>query len=226
VNIRQSRGMSLIELLVSMTLTLTMIPPLAGFFFSWQQSDATSSDFSDTLHDTESSMNFVIKELRNLSHLLSISLTQIYFISATDSPVLTGTSSDVNNITGLIDSNKVWEIDQWKDYALVIHQGLGEGQSRAISSNTDNQLVIVPNWAIAPDSSSEYKIFPRRGFTHNTFISYLKSGQDNRIFSDNINELTFTVDQAIPDTQRIDIILGSSSETHSQQFKSIISLRN
>jgi hypothetical protein len=60
-------------------------------------------------------------------------------------------------ITSLTDESKNWTTNQYTDYWVRIFSGVGEGQVRQISSNTNNTLTWSPS-GVAPDSTSRYMI--------------------------------------------------------------------
>jgi len=58
------------------------------------------------------------------------------------------TLTDTGNFTG----------DTWADYFVTITGGTGVGQTRRITSHTDDTLTVDANWATNPDGTSTYEI--------------------------------------------------------------------
>lgn len=57
-------------------------------------------------------------------------------------------------------SENLWKIDQWleKTHTAAIISGRGVSQSRTIVANTQNSLMVSPNWSTNPDSTSVVEI--------------------------------------------------------------------
>ncbi|MDB5309102.1 MAG: hypothetical protein JWO38_3304 [Gemmataceae bacterium] len=70
----------------------------------------------------------------------------------------TGRSTGGNTPTTLTDSTQSWSADQWAGLALRITAGSGEGQARAIVSNTGTRLTLGTPWVTPPDATSTYAI--------------------------------------------------------------------
>ena len=221
---KKMHGTSLIELLISMTLSLILLPPLIGFFTSWQNSYRNQSDFSNDLHDLRASMEFMVRDIRNIYKLLEITETSLLFVSKSDTVLLSHYSSDSNSLNTLIDDSQNWSENQWRDYAVMINQGTGKGQAKKIIGNTSNQLTVEPNWSTLPETDSEYHILKRRGFSADAGdqVNYLYSGEENKILLTGITSLSFTPDNPVPDTKTIEIYAQSGEN----QLKTLLSLRN
>ena len=58
----------------------------------------------------------------------------------------------------ILDEDKNWKDDVWKNAYVYIYKGSGKGQIRKITSNTKNQLYIDSDFDPRPDSSSRYLI--------------------------------------------------------------------
>lgn len=67
----------------------------------------------------------------------------------------TATSGSDNSLT---DSGRSWTTNAYKGFAVTITGGTGIGQSRIISSNTSEDLIVSSNWVTNPNSSSTYTI--------------------------------------------------------------------
>ena len=65
------------------------------------------------------------------------------------------TSSTINTLT---DSSRNWIIDELVGKVLVIKEGVGEGQTRVIQSNTANIITLYIDWLTLPVSTSQYVI--------------------------------------------------------------------
>jgi hypothetical protein len=71
----------------------------------------------------------------------------------------TGTAT-AGTATTLTDSTKVWTVNQFTGYSVVIVSGLGKGEVALITSNTATQLTVA-SWSIAtPNTTSVYVITP------------------------------------------------------------------
>lgn len=60
----------------------------------------------------------------------------------------------------LVDSSAFWADDQYNGYYLLIYDGTGRGQIRAITDtdSSNNYLDVTPNFTVTPDTSSRYAI--------------------------------------------------------------------
>lgn len=67
-------------------------------------------------------------------------------------------TAEAGGLTSLTDTNKTWEVNVHTDRAVLITNGTGSGQCRAIVSNTANELFISGTWAVIPDATSQYEI--------------------------------------------------------------------
>lgn len=88
------------------------------------------------------------------------------------SPLTTGLDSTSRyNITGydggtatsatsrtLTDTARSWTVDRWKNYAVRIVAGAGDGQTRLIINNGTDSLVVSEPWTVQPDNTSIYLI--------------------------------------------------------------------
>lgn len=71
----------------------------------------------------------------------------------------TGTAT-AGTATTLTDGTKVWTVNQFTGYSVVIVSGLGKGEVALITSNTATQLTVA-SWSIAtPNTTSVYVITP------------------------------------------------------------------
>ncbi len=71
-----------------------------------------------------------------------------------DRGVATGTQSTVT----LQDTTKSWTTNQWAGYYVRIFSGMGEGQYRQITGNTNNTLTVAAWTTITPDATTRYFI--------------------------------------------------------------------
>ena len=69
-----------------------------------------------------------------------------------------GTSTGANGAATLNDTAKSWTADAWAGKAVIITDGTGAGQIRAMTANSATQLTVDENWSTTPDSTSEYNI--------------------------------------------------------------------
>lgn len=99
------------------------------------------------------------------SNTLSVALdaTSRYNITGYDAGTATSTVARV-----LIDNTKTWEINRWRNYAVRIVGGTGDGQIRQIISNGTDSLVVNDNWTVQPDNTSIYVI---TGYSTDMFMS-------------------------------------------------------
>lgn len=56
----------------------------------------------------------------------------------------------------LSDSTKKWNVNDYVGFPLWISRGKGEGQTRIVTGNTKNKLIIDKPWEIIPNTSSQY----------------------------------------------------------------------
>jgi len=58
----------------------------------------------------------------------------------------------------LVDNDKHWQTDEWKDGYIEITAGTGNGQKREISQNSESTITVASPWTTVPDSTSRYNI--------------------------------------------------------------------
>jgi hypothetical protein len=68
-----------------------------------------------------------------------------------------GVVSISSNIT-LTDKLKKWKSNEFAGYPIWISRGKGEGQTRKVTQNSDNTIIINQPWEINPDKTSQYLI--------------------------------------------------------------------
>jgi hypothetical protein len=100
--------------------------------------------------------------------------------------------------TTLQDVDKSWTTDEWAGRRVNITAGTGAGQTRTVSSNSDNTLTVSPAWTRPPDGTSQYVI--AIGIT----IPPLATGQGNSTISRLAGAFTFGANQGIWDGARCD----------------------
>lgn len=59
----------------------------------------------------------------------------------------------------LTDTRQGWQTDEWAGAWLWLHAGKGKGQRRRIAANDATGLTLEENWAVAPDTTSQYLIY-------------------------------------------------------------------
>ncbi|MBN2045439.1 MAG: hypothetical protein JW757_10500 [Anaerolineales bacterium] len=59
----------------------------------------------------------------------------------------------------LTDSGANWPVNGYAGYYVEIEDGTGEGQVRAIASNTATALTVAANWSTNPSTDSVYRIY-------------------------------------------------------------------
>jgi hypothetical protein len=72
---------------------------------------------------------------------------------------VTGTASSASSRT-LVDSSKALQNDRYRNYRLYITGGTGVGQSRRIAAHNATTFTVARQWAVEPDSTSTYDIWP------------------------------------------------------------------
>jgi hypothetical protein len=60
--------------------------------------------------------------------------------------------------TTLVDKAQPWRPDQWRLATVLIVQGTGRGQVRAVKGNTSDTLTIEAPWRVVPDETSRYLV--------------------------------------------------------------------
>lgn len=85
-----------------------------------------------------------------------------------------GKSTGSNAYNTIIDTNKSWATDRWKNFAVRIIYGKGAGQIRRILSNTATTLTTYRGWNVTPDNTSIYSI---QGDSETMHISWGGSAQ-------------------------------------------------
>lgn len=93
----------------------------------------------------------------------AVDSTTRYNIGGYDGGTLTSSSTRV-----ITDTTKTWAVDRWKNYAVRIIAGTGDGQVRQILSNGTNSLVVYDAWTVQPDNTSVYLI---TGHSNDMFLS-------------------------------------------------------
>lgn len=78
-------------------------------------------------------------------------------VEAGPQPVVRGTATGGANFK-LVDEGKSWETDAWAHYEVELISGIGQGQVRTISSNTNNALTIGIRWETNPERGTVYVI--------------------------------------------------------------------
>jgi hypothetical protein len=58
----------------------------------------------------------------------------------------------------LTDTDKSWDNNEWQGGKITITAGTGNGQTRDIASNTDQQITVTENWETNPGDDSEYEL--------------------------------------------------------------------
>lgn len=71
-----------------------------------------------------------------------------------------GIATGAQTSTTLKDTSKSWTVNYFSTYShrVRIITGTGEGQVRAITSNTADTLTVSPSWSVTPDTTSRYVI--------------------------------------------------------------------
>jgi len=70
----------------------------------------------------------------------------------------TSTGNNKNNIIN--DVTKTFIVDQYMFKSIIILSGTGENQTRKILRNSETTIIIDRDWAIIPDNTSVYAVFP------------------------------------------------------------------
>src|SRR5438552_3740071 len=69
-----------------------------------------------------------------------------------------GTATGTQTSTTLQDTSEAWTKAEWAAHTVVIAAGTGAGQTRTVSSNSENILTVSPAWTKTPDGTSQYLI--------------------------------------------------------------------
>ena len=93
----------------------------------------------------------------------AVDSTTRYNIIGYDAGTLTSATGRV-----ITDTTKSWTVDRWKNYAVRIIAGTGDGQSRQIQNNGTDSLVTYDAWTVQPDNTSIYAI---TGHSSDMFIN-------------------------------------------------------
>lgn len=93
----------------------------------------------------------------------------------TTAAAVSGTSSGGNIASTLNDTTKSWTTNQFSSGSVTITAGTGNGQTRAVLTNSATQLVVQP-WSTTPDATSAYTV----GFSSVT----IPQGQPQTLASD------------------------------------------
>ena len=241
---KDNRGLTLIELLVALVITLIAIPLIYNIFISSAKSYSIQEDVTDMQQNARASLEFMAREMRNLDTINTIDCTtdnsNITFTSVEDNGTATGSTSNT-----LTDTTKSWSSNEWQDYTVAIVAGTGNGQTAVISSNTSSQLTLSSNWTTNPDNTSFYRIRGTKRFTMdvpNNLLHYARAPKVsqlvNEAFTDEITKLTLTTNPSgcsPADISRIDIELEARTEAkdpnmgnqyHTYTVKSSVKLRN
>jgi hypothetical protein len=67
--------------------------------------------------------------------------------------------------TTLIDANRAWTVDAWKDFYAFVQTGANAGLYRKIASNTATTLTLAGAFAVAPAAGDWYQILPKEDTT-------------------------------------------------------------
>jgi len=108
--------------------------------------------------------------ISNTSNTLTLSGTGIIY-DATSRYVVSGFTAGVavsGNIQTIVDNNKNWTTNRWKNYALRITSGTGKGFVAPILSNTNNTITLIEPSPFIFDNTTQYEV---QGDNQNIYIS-------------------------------------------------------
>ncbi|MBF0589480.1 MAG: prepilin-type N-terminal cleavage/methylation domain-containing protein [Magnetococcales bacterium] len=210
-------GFTLIELMISMLLSLILLSGIVEIFGSSRDNYRIQDAITNRNRDARASLEFMSREFRNIALISDATDTpdNITFYADNDSvDVGMVTEATTNTMT---DSNKSWAFDEWAETTVIITSGTGKGEVNTVTSNSEEQLILASNWGVTPDETSVYHIdVESRAFNYDSgtnTLKYTKGETVDQVFAENIESLTFVTDAAPPDTGKITIQLTVRTTT-------------
>ena len=163
-------------------------------------STQTSSSTTDMQTQVKAAMDFMVKELRLMQGLPTITSTvsandTIRFMRVEDS----GYSSGGNSPTTLSDTSKAWKTNRFASsvsgsYTVAIQVGKSVGEVHPIANNTSTALTLLDTWGTIPDTSSLFLISRTKTFsrTADNMLRYQIGTGTPNVIAANITSLSFT----------------------------------
>lgn len=237
------KGFTLVELMIAMVISLIVLAGIYNVFISSNRSYFIQESITDMQQNARASTEFMARELKNTVVIEAIDTTpdnsSITFYTDGDNADM-GVSTGGNTNVTLNDTTKSWTPNEWQNKIVAIVKGTGKGQTRTVSSNTSNQLIVSEKWTTVPNNTSVYHVdVEKKGFSRTSddnILRYTKGGSVNQPFADNITSLTLTADDTdINKIKRIDIKLTArtsrtdpniGNQYHYYTVKTIVKLRN
>lgn len=229
-----NRGLSLIEILISLAILGIMLTAAAWFFLGQHNSYTGQKERIALQENARSAMDFLTAQLRSaIPSTVTLTVTlngasDITYLSSYDF----GIASETGAGTTLKDNKKGWDTDQWQNYKVIITEGTGSSQSRIISSNTADTLTVAPGWDPIPTASSVYKIVAEHQFLQTgNVIRYRKNASGLKDMTKNVTIFTLTKDAA-PTKIDVEITLTTPrkmadlGKAWSTTMKSTVQFRN
>jgi prepilin-type N-terminal cleavage/methylation domain-containing protein len=230
--LKHQDGFTVVELLISVAIVGIVLMGVYSFFIYASKNYLAQNGIIQMQNDARASMDFIVRELRHMRGVPTISTTvtsndTITFQRVED----TGYSSGGNSSTTLNDNSKnsIWQANAFEpsatsSFTVRIISGTGSGQDRTISTNSATQLTVNPAWTNIPDSTSIYIITRTKGFTRtSTSDNVLRyaignSGQNNPL-AENITALSFELQ---PNLTMINISLTARTQNidpHTKNYR-------
>ncbi len=164
---RSIGGFSFIEALLALVLTSIVLGVTTYFLLAENSSYKGQKERLSINDNLRATMDFVTRMMKGATVTPGINITgtncsnTVAFSYAESFGISTGgnTSNTLN------DTGQAWTTDQWSGYQVVITGGGGSSQTRTITSNTTNQLVLSADWTTIPDTTSVYKIVSSQQFS-------------------------------------------------------------
>lgn len=188
---KQDKGFTIVELIISLAISLVVISAIYSVFVMAMNSYSAQEDMTDLQQRVRVVLDFISREVKSLDTINSVTCTannssiSFNFIEDTG----TATSGTDNSLT---DTSKLWTTNEWQNDTLVILDGTGNGQTGTISSNTSTALTVSSDWTTNPDNTSFYYVHSIRGFSRdaaNNELDYTRR-VSTQVFADNITGFT------------------------------------
>jgi Tfp pilus assembly protein PilW len=194
------RGSSLVEMLISTLIGGIVMVSILDLYVQTSHGTQTSASTTDMQTQVKAGMDFMVKELRLIYGLPTITST----VSAKDTISFTrvedsGYSSGGNSLTTLSNTSKAWKTNRFASsvsgsYMVSIQVGKSVGEVHPIVSNTATALTLSDTWSTIPDTSSLFLISRTKTFSRTTdnMLRYQIGTGPPNVIATNITSLSFT----------------------------------
>jgi prepilin-type N-terminal cleavage/methylation domain-containing protein len=212
------QGFTLIESLIALAIVGILLTGICNLSISSSQAYIAQNTIVQMQADGRAAMEFIVREMRHISGNPTISTTNtsndtIRFNRVEDIGYATeGTPTTLTDDT----KEKIWQSGAFSPsssstFTVTIVNGMGSGQARSITGNSDTELTISQAWGVTPDTSSRYIITSDKSFSRSS-ENYLRyrigaTGDFNQL-SENITNLSFSQ----PDLNTITINLTARTK--------------